>query len=80
MDLTRSSLQTTSFLTNKVPVVGVGVGGVTLPGSLTQVVPLPGCVHIVFLHSCSYVLSHPLCIAACLHFWTVYYNSIITEL
>jgi hypothetical protein len=42
--------QTTSFLTNKVPVAGV-TGVVVAPSfSLTQVAPLPGCVHPFFLY------------------------------
>jgi hypothetical protein len=60
--------QTTSFLTNKVPVAGVtGVVVVAPSFSLTQVAPLPGCVHIRFSHSWSTVVSNPLADPLFLH-------------
>jgi hypothetical protein len=58
--------------------VGVGVGvdvdvdvDVDVAPSCTQVAFSPGCVHIVFPHSCSAVLSNPLTDPLCLHFWMV---------
>ena len=51
----------------------IGVTGVTaaVSFSLTQVAPLPGCVHIRFSHSWFTMVSNPLAEPLFLHFSTV---------